>query len=341
MQNYILLIAWLLAASNPATFAESIDIEWTKSTPMPEPRSGYAAGVLNGKLIVAGGTFWLGQPGNWTKKEFTASTHAFDPVNETWQQLPDALYPFGYAASEVVGDRLYVLGGYNGKHEMRKVIALEKRGDVYTWTNVGQLPVNLLFSKAVTVDSKIYLLGGTTRFEPHNAAGGCCTSRSATRDLMVWDPSQPSTSWGKLPPYPGHKRFLYAAAADDQAIWLFGGRYQDKTGEPVNYFQDVLRYRVADQSWEKVAVLPDANPRARPFTAISVGNDIMLMCFAKHVWQFDPCTFNYRPATELPEEVAIDRYYWLDQRIVGTGGENRVQSPRNRSETTWIGRISR
>ena len=70
------------------------EITWRESTPMPEPRSGYAAGALDGRLVLAGGTYWEGTKGNWTKKIFTPATHAFDPVSQQWQKLPDAPVPF-------------------------------------------------------------------------------------------------------------------------------------------------------------------------------------------------------------------------------------------------------
>lgn len=108
--------------------ASSLSLQWTKSTPLPEPRAGYAAGVLDGKFVVAGGNYWEGQKGNWTRKIFSASTHAFDPKSQSWEKLPDAPIPFGYAASAVVGNKLYVLGGRNGKEVNRKTLVLEKSG---------------------------------------------------------------------------------------------------------------------------------------------------------------------------------------------------------------------
>ena len=95
-------------ASDPS--APGTKLQWRKSTPLPEPRAGHAAGLLDGKFVIAGGTWWEGEKGNWTQKIFSASTHAFDPDTESWERLPDAPFPFGYAAYTVVENRLYVLG---------------------------------------------------------------------------------------------------------------------------------------------------------------------------------------------------------------------------------------
>ena len=45
-------------------FAANDVLTWNLSTPMPEPRSDYAVGAMDGKLIIAGGTWWMGSKGN-------------------------------------------------------------------------------------------------------------------------------------------------------------------------------------------------------------------------------------------------------------------------------------
>ena len=116
-------------ASDPT--APGAKLHWRKSTPLPEPRAGHAAGLLDGKFVIAGGTWWEGEKGNWTQKIFSASTHAFDPETETWERLPDAPFPFGYSAYAVVENRLYVLGGFDGRQEIRKILRLSRQGDEY------------------------------------------------------------------------------------------------------------------------------------------------------------------------------------------------------------------
>ena len=40
------------------TAAEPERLHWSRSTPLPEPRAGHAAGILDGKLVMACGTYW-------------------------------------------------------------------------------------------------------------------------------------------------------------------------------------------------------------------------------------------------------------------------------------------
>ena len=143
MQFLCVLLAFLLimwsACSVPVDSLPSQRIEWSRSTPFPEERAGCAVGAIHGRLILAGGTYWEGTKGHWTKKVFSASTHAFDPINQKWEKLPDLPVPLGYAASTVIDDRLFVMGGYTGHEVNRKIFTLEQRPTGYTWSTFGKM----------------------------------------------------------------------------------------------------------------------------------------------------------------------------------------------------------
>jgi N-acetylneuraminic acid mutarotase len=77
---------------------------------------------------------------------FTPSTHAFDPVTQAWEKLPDAPVPFGYAGSTTVDNRLFVLGGYTGSEMNSRIFVLEKDGKNYAWKVFGRMPVPRVFA---------------------------------------------------------------------------------------------------------------------------------------------------------------------------------------------------
>ena len=322
------------ACSPPAT--EQPALQWRLSTPLPEPRAGYAAGVLDGKLVIAGGTYWEGEKDNWTRKLFSTSTHAFDPETETWERLPDAPLPFGYAAYTVVQNRLYVLGGYDGQKENSQILTLQREGSNYVWNSAGELPETRLFAWAGSAGSKIYLLGGVREFEPIDEAGSCCTSETATNQLMMLDTKVPDQGWKELPPYPGRKRWLFAAENDGRNIWMFGGIHSDDPYNPKK-FDDVVSYHLASGAWEKHPPLPADSLEQTPLVPVHVEGKILLMSFARTVWQLDLSTMQYSTITPLPEEAFVDRFFWLNDRVIGAGGENKIQSPRRRSEWTFVG----
>jgi len=319
-----------------ADLSTPLSLHWRKSTPLPEPRAGYAAGIVHGKLVIAGGTYWEGKKGYWKKKLFTASTHAFDPIAQKWEKLPDAPFPFGYAASVTVSDRLYVMGGHTGQQANRKILVLEKTGNGYAWSFHGNLPDTRLFAGAVSLGSSIYILGGTLEFEPYDAVGTCCTSKTAINNLMVLDTAKPSLGWRELTGFPGDKRWSFSRVVDDKSIWMFGGKYQETAKDSVRRFDEVLRYQISTGTWEHMAPLPKALRDATPLTPVLVGGKIIFMSFAKKVWQFDLATMKYSELSPLTEEAFVDKFFWLNNQVIGAGGENKIEGPRRRSEWTFV-----
>ena len=312
---------------------------WTKSTPLPEPRAGYAAGVLDGKLVIAGGTYWEGEKGNWGDKAFCARTHAFDPVAQTWEELPDAPTPFGYAASTVIKNRLFVLGGYDGKSESKKILVLSRQGEKYVWDIFGELPETRLFGWALAVDSSIFLLGGVTRFEPTDEVGSCCTSISATNRLQRLDTAAPDQGWQELPPYPGGKRWLFSAETDGDNLWMFGGIYTANAEDTPAQFTEVQRYNIKEKMWHKLSSLPRDTETAMPLTPLLVHGKMFFMSFSRTVWELNLATQKYSIQSPLPEEAFVDKYVWLNGMIIGAGGENKIEGPRRRSEWTFVGKF--
>jgi N-acetylneuraminic acid mutarotase len=319
--------------------AESIRISWEKSTPMPEPRSSYAAGVLDGKMVFAGGNYWEGTKGHWTQKIFTDAVHVFDPEDAQWRKLPNMPTPLGCAASVVIGQRLFVLGGYTGQQVSTNIYTLEKAAGTYTWKTFGPMPADRLFSGAVAVGTSIFLLGGTEQFEPYDKSGTCCTSRSAVKTLLALDTAAPGAQWRARAPFPGSPRWLFALETDGESLWMFGGAYQENASDPITRIPEVWRYRIAGDRWELVGAVPTAAIEGSPLVPFRYGGSIFLVSFKKTVWRFDCSTFTWSQSTPLPEEAFVDRFYLVGNQIVGSGGENKLDAPRRRSDWTFIGRI--
>ena len=329
-----------LGSHGDAGSVDGLSLQWTKSTPFPEPRTDYAAGVLDGKLVIAGGTYWEGSKGHWVKKHFSPSTHAFDPITQVWEKLPDLPTPLGYAASAVVGNKLFVLGGYTGTEVSRKIYTLARTPSGYAWKDFGVLPVDRVFAGAVSVGRRIYLLGGTTQFEPLDPTGTCCTSKTATNSFMVLDTTRPEKGWSQLAPLPDPRRWGFSTATEGKSIWMFGGTFQAKSQDPIaNYNTLVFRYDIAQVRWEAMKPLPEANPKAGPPSPVVVNEKIILITNIKKVWQLDLRTLEYSELSPLPEAASVDKFVWLKDRIIGAGGENDIEGPRRRSEWTFIGRF--
>src|SRR3569623_1444004 len=58
-------------------------VEWERTAPLPEPASGFVAGAVKGKILVAGGTNWPGGVKHWMD-----SVWLFAPATNQWQAGP-------------------------------------------------------------------------------------------------------------------------------------------------------------------------------------------------------------------------------------------------------------
>jgi Galactose oxidase, central domain len=314
-------------------------IRWRESTPFPEATTDYAAGALDGKLVIAGGTYWEGSKGHWIRKRFSARTYGFDPVDQSWERLPDLPTPLGGAASAVVENKLFVLGGYTGKTVSRTIYVLAEKKGRYSWSVFGTLPVHRVFAGAVSVGKQIFLLGGARQYEPLDASGTCCTSKTATNTFMELDTAHPQNGWVQLPSVPGPRRWLFSTVTDMKAIWVFAGRFQENPRAPVRNYSLVFRYDMASAHWQQVQSLPRQAPNALPPSPVDAGGRIILVSDVRDVWQLDPVSGTYTDLSPLPDAVAVDKFVWLKRRIVGSGGESEIEGPRRRSGRTFVGQF--
>ena len=308
--------------------AGGTEIRWRMSTPLPDSRAGYSAGVVDGRLVIAGGTYWEGSKGNWVRKIFSARVDAFDPVSEKWTRLADLPVALAYAASTVVDGRMYVVGGTDGKAARREVFVLEKG----SWRRGPDLPGPKVFAKAVTLGKRVAVVGGMTRFEPYDSAGTCCTSLSASNELLFFD----GKGWTAGAPYPGPARWIWTVEGDGKALWLIGGMHLTKKNGPVTRFPQVLRY---DGVWTKAGELPGEVMATQSVTSAMLGRSILLISFAKKVWELNLAPFGLTERAPLPEEAIPDGFFRIGNKVVASGGENKIEGPRRRSEWTFIGEM--
>jgi N-acetylneuraminic acid mutarotase len=312
-------------------------LQWTMSTPAPEPRSDYAAAVLDGRLIIAGGTFWTGSKGNWLQKQFSSSTDAFDPKTQMWEKLADLPVPLGLSSATVIDGKMFVAGGFTGTAVNRQVFVLEKRHGKYAWTVFGEFPFDRVYPRALGVGSSLYLVGGTTKFEPRDPTGTCCTSKTATRTLLALDTKHPEHGWRELAPFPGPDRFYFNAETDGHSVWMFGGIYQADPKDTIVAFKDVDRYDVEQGKWKQLQDLPDVSKEGNSPSPVFVGDGFVIVNDSQKVWKLDLSGRNYIDLSPLPEAAQVDRYVWIGKTIVGATGENFIQGPRRRSDWVFLG----
>jgi N-acetylneuraminic acid mutarotase len=176
------------------------DPRWVEGATMRVARSEHPAVVLDGRIVIMGGLIetGVGQTG------VTPSVEAYDPVTDSWSDLPDLPAPRHHAMAAVVDDRLFFIGGYDEAGFNPTVDVWELSGD--TWVERANLPTPVGAAAAVVLDGLIYIVGGV----PNSG-------------LFVYDPA--ADAWTELEE-PSEKREHLAAVALEGEVWAIGGRWE-------------------------------------------------------------------------------------------------------------------
>jgi hypothetical protein len=144
-----MFLAW---GACPAASADQagIQLEWTEGPEYPMGIQDSALGVVSGMLVSAGG--FTRHPKDVVRRfpdafggardGFTALTFLFDPAHPTagWTRIADLPGPPRQAAlAVVVGEALYVIGGFNytEPYTYRSVYRLARTGGQWRWTDLS------------------------------------------------------------------------------------------------------------------------------------------------------------------------------------------------------------
>ena len=170
---------------------------WATKSPMPTPRYGLAAVVLDGMVYALGGS---GPSG---------ALEVYDPATDRWSRrapLPTARV---FLAAAALGGKIYALGGSPdaaGGSQSAAVEVYDPAADA--WTAAAPLPVAEQLSAAAALNGKIYAFGG---FVPGSGV------RGATYE---YDPA--ANAWTARSPMPAARDQAPAVVADGLAYVLGG-----------------------------------------------------------------------------------------------------------------------
>ena len=161
---------------------------WAKGPKMPTRRDPGGVAVVSTRIYVIGGEGWP-LPQQWGAGEFLGSIEEYDPTNRQWRKKKDMLEPKNWFSSAVVGDNIYLIGGYTregGLQQLATVNVYHPRTE--TWREISALPNPLDTFGAATVNGKIYVFGNL------DADGQFST------DVLVYDTgSHVVEATGKMP----------------------------------------------------------------------------------------------------------------------------------------------
>lgn len=160
----------IFAAGGEGRGGETLDLleiydldqkQWHTGPALPEPLANAAAGIVDGRMVVAGGSALAGGEGGVVVSD---DLYLFDPTTESWQDGGVLPMPLAGAALVTHEDSLYVIGGWDGvaMHDVIWQLPLAKLGSATSadWMGVTRLPVAAAFLGATMVDGEIVVAGG-------------------------------------------------------------------------------------------------------------------------------------------------------------------------------------
>jgi len=197
--------------------------------PAGMPLQGMNLATHGGKIYRVGGMFPKNAKGEETDNWSIDTAAVYDPAKKTWSDLPKLPVPRSSHDLAVVGDKLFVLGGWNmlgkdgGEEWLEEMAVLDLNNIDSGWQSLPQEFVRRALIVAVHND-KIYVVGGFTEHE------------EPSREVDIFEVA--SGIWTKGPELPegrmngfssaacvvdGH---LYASVADGSLLRLNDAKNQ-------------------------------------------------------------------------------------------------------------------
>lgn len=172
---------------------------WEELPPMPAPRGAMAVGVIDDRIIVAGGA---------SADRETRRVDAYDLETGRWSRLADMPTAREHVAGAVVDGSFYVLGGRDaGTDALDAAARYDPRTD--RWERLPSMPVATGGLDAVAVDGAVIGVGGG-----NDRAG------TVTGAVQRFDPR--TGRWSRLPDLRTPRHGHVTAVAGDR-LWVFGG----------------------------------------------------------------------------------------------------------------------
>ncbi len=306
---------------------------WEPGAKMPIGKGGQVTGLVNGKLLAAGGTYWI----NGEKKFWTGDLYVYDPATDKWSEAPAVPFPLSYGSGRAINNKLYVVSGTDGEKDYTYTLICVWRGGQYHWIWGPPVPEPRIYSVAVAIGSKLYVINGS----PDSAFKG-----KVHDDILILDTKHPEKGWTRSRPMPGTGRTLVGAAAIDDKIYIFGGYRQ--IGDELANSDDAFVYDTKADRWSR---LPDCPYAARCWDAMAIDGQIYIMggyvtwpaammreeSFTDHIMRFDPETGTYWDAGEIPiPNTQVNPRVLPDGRIMISGGEDKMK---HRTDLVGFGKL--
>lgn len=230
------------------------------------------AGVLGGKLIMAGGCNFPDVPASdGGKKKFYKGIYAADITADSvlnWRRVGELPFASAYGVATVYNDRLICAGGTDGVRSLTDVfsVRLKEDGRLAIIDSLPSLPESLDNFCGTVTGRFLLLAGGNRKGVPSNT-------------FWCLDLEDTDAGWTELPSFPGEARTQAVCAAEAQndgyRFYIWGGFAAASAGNEASLSTDGYCYSSDTKQWTAVAAPCDENGEALSVgggTAVTVDN---------------------------------------------------------------------
>jgi N-acetylneuraminic acid mutarotase len=242
---------------------------WTAKKPMPTPRGAFGIAVFQNKIYVIGGEDEaLSSKGYY----FLATNEVYDPSTDTWETKKPMPTPRKYVDANVVNGRIYVVGGITYEDENKHHQNHTAVNEVYdpatdSWTTKQQALFAIARYASAVVDSKIYVLGGTSNQVDDSQAWVANQIYDAEADTWSLGASLPTAT------YHGAATATTGAMAPER-VYVIGGGFTEVTNV-------VNVYDPASDNW----IYGASMPTNRSSLALALVNDVIYAMGGSLGWE--------------------------------------------------------
>ena len=250
-----------------------------------------STGVINGKIYVMGGF-----EGNPEERIGSRKVEVYDPFTNTWVNKGDMLTGRGSLASEVVGGKIYAMGGSPGA-AFPPIAAVEVYDPTTdSWSKLPDMLEALDGATASQVDGKIFVIGGTQ----YNSL---TQERISISSVEEYDPE--TNTWMKKTEMPT-ARYALSSCVINGKIYVIGGMISTfQMVTPAFATQAVEVYDPRTDTWTKKADLPA--PKAGAAAAalngkiyIFGGTDSDTGSATSTIFEYDPDSDAWTTGPDMP-----------------------------------------
>ena len=240
---------WLLALSvplllvscqeNPILYSPGqTTVSISEPPALPMARAGHAGGIVDGRVVVAGG-------GNWSDdrstKHWLSECYVF--ADNRWQEGPMLPQPTGDACYAYDAGGLYIAGGTDGKNQTARVHRLSSTTPHAAWQPIAPLPHAMADGSGAMIDGVFYVTCGYI-------------GEALSNQLWSLDTTDPHAPWRPRAPLPGPPRAYPALVACGEHLYLLGGLIMAPKQPTLTVLQDAYRYDPKTDQWRRLADLP-------------------------------------------------------------------------------------